>query len=76
MEQMEQTTRIVIETPEGLRRIEAPERQEFWDSIAAYDEAHGTKLYDLPEGSIWPDDGTVQAPPADPDEIRAWFGRA
>ncbi len=43
MEQMEQTTKIVIETPEG---------------------------------SIWPDDGTVQAPPADPDEIRAWFGRA
>jgi len=73
---MEQTTRIIIETPEGLRYIEAPDRPEVWDCIDAYDRIHGTKLYDRPEGTIWPDDGTAQVPPADPEEIREWFGRA
>lgn len=76
MEQMEPTTKLIIETPEGLRYIEAPDRPDLWDCVEAYDELHGTNLYDCPQGSIYPDDGAVQVPPADPDEIRAWFGRA
>lgn len=68
------TTKLIIDTPEGLRSIEAPDRPELWDCIAAYDELHGTNLYSLPEGKIWPDDGTVQAPPTDADELKAWIG--
>lgn len=68
------TVKLIIDTPEGLRYIEAPDRPELWDCIAAYDELHGTRLYDLPEGSIWPDDGAAQVPPTDADELKAWMG--
>lgn len=73
----EGTVRMIIDTPEGLRSVEAPDRSDVWASVEAYDALHGTNLYGLDEGRIWPDDGAHRnVPPADPDEIKAWFGES
>lgn len=70
-----ETIRLIFDTPEGLRYVEAPDKDYLWASVEAYDAIHGTRLYDLGEGKIWPDDRKIpNVPPADPDEIKAWFG--
>lgn len=70
----EGTVKLIIDTPEGLRYVEAPDKGDVWASVEAYDALHGTNLYDLGEGEIWPDDGAYgKVIPADPDEIKAWF---
>lgn len=69
------TVRLIVSTPEGLRSIEAPDRPEVWQCVEAYDLLHGTRLYDLDEADIWVEDGTTEnVPPADPDEMKGWFG--
>ncbi len=73
----EGTVRMIIDTPEGLRSVEAPDKGDVWASIEAYDALHGTNLYGLDGGKVWPDDGAHgNVPPADPDEIKAWFGES
>lgn len=71
------TLRLIIDTPEGLRSIEVLDRFDKRESIEIYDALHGTDLRNIGDGKVWPDEGEDgDVPPADPDELKAWFGES